>query len=144
MKLEYFDIKLDNLPMNQFIKKYELLIPQQKRAYNKELPENGEYLEDGDGEGVLFSDEPIKRDYNDTTLVDFQETIEELIIEHLIPNTLEEEKEVIRHCNNVFDKTLTSAQRSKIFEYEWNAGLITFEEDEYHDTKEDYIHEYYY
>lgn len=70
MKLEYFDIKLDNLPMNQFIKKYELLIPQQKRAYNKELPENDEYLEDGDGEGVLFPNEPTIRTYYDMDLVD--------------------------------------------------------------------------
>ena len=138
MKLEYFDIKLDNLPIKQFIKKYELLIPNQKTAYNKELPKNDEYIEDG-------------------------ETVEELIIEHLIPNTLEEEEEVKRHCEDVFDKTLTNVERSKIFEQQWNEGLITFEEPEFddtknrylsfnfeieepefHDTKEDYIHEYYY
>ncbi len=142
MKLKYIDVNLSGLTMEQFIAKYELLMPHQKIAYNQELPEGGEYYDEC--EDPLFGETRTLINFYDLVLFDREETNDELIVENFTPTNLEEEEEYKKCSEYVFEYHLTTRQYSKLFYARWNEGLIELAEPEYLETIDELIHEYNY
>jgi hypothetical protein len=144
MKLKYIDVNLSGLTMEQFIAKYELLIPHQKIAYNKELPEGGEYYDEY--EDPLFGHTRTLMNLYDLVLFEREETNKDLIIENFTPTNLEDEEEYKRCCEWSFDYHLTDKERSKLLYAGLNDGTIWLvydhEEDTISETPEDLNHEY--